>query len=462
MKHTITITLCLFSVIQILCAAPATEPAARWSFETAPPAAECPSPSSTLAEGVHGNGLLLSGKHQIQAKMPAITGEWKAVSFSAWVKPEDFDRYNEIFRQECPERLLFAFQKHGTILSLGLNIGGYTECDAKINPDELLDGAWHHCAATFDGVTMKVYLNGRLIGSEPRHGVVRFNPAAPAFIGSLGGRSEFFQGGLDEVTIFTTALSAEQVKAEWQRGADVLAKRGAACGGVPGLRTTLLTYHEQEWYGSTFWAGSEWTRVGKDWQHPDTETPSVRRFTAPRDGRVTISGRVFKLHLSGDGIRASIRHNNQEVWKTEIAGEDDKGIEPKFTLDVKKGDALRFIVDKRGNIGCDTTGWDPIIVYADGERFQASASFTAKKQGAGGWFYEALGQAGSTAMKQARKKPARASSPLIGPESFPEPATAALPTAAAEQHTPQLSAGSWVFPVSSALRRQPPLLKMGR
>jgi len=237
MKYTLTLTFCLFLMLGTLRAEPATSPVAQWSFETAPPTAECPSPSSTLAEGVHGNGLLLSGRHQIQAKMPAITGELKAVSFSAWVKPEDFDRYNEIFRQECSERLLFSFQEHGTILSLGLNIGGYTECDAPINPDELLDGAWHHCAATFDGATMKVYLNGKLIGSQPRRGVVRYNPSATAFIGSLSGRSEFLQGGLDEVAIYTVALSPEQVKAEWSRGAEALAKRGAACGGVPGPRT---------------------------------------------------------------------------------------------------------------------------------------------------------------------------------------------------------------------------------
>jgi len=427
MKHIITLTLCLFPVFEILCA----EPVARWPFETAPPAAECPSPSINLAEGVHGNGLLLSGKHQIPVKMPAITGELNAVSFSAWVKPDSFDRYNEIFRQECPQRMLFSFQEHGTILSFGLNVGGYIECDAPVNPDELLDGAWHHCAATFDGETMKVYLNGRLIGSKPRAGTVRYNPAATAFIGSMSGRSEFFQGGLDEVAFYTVALSAEQVKADWQRGADALANRGAACGGVPGLRTTLLTHRDAEWYGSTFWEGTEWTRVGKDWQHPGQTTPSIRRFNAPRDGQVTIMGRAFKLHLGGDGVRVSIRHNDREVWSAEIAGEDDKGVEPKLTLDVKQGDALRFIVDKRGNYARDTTGWDPVVTYADGEKFQASASFAAKKQGAGGWFYEMIAQ--PKAVTVAKKTPAVKPSPLIGPESFPEPPTVALPAADAEK-----------------------------
>ena len=153
-----------------------------------------------------------------------------------------------------------------------------------------------------------------------------------------------------------------------------------------------LTYREAEWYGSTFWTGPDWTRVGKDWQHPGEHNPSVRRFSAPRDGRVTITGRVFKLHLNGDGIRASISHNDREVWQAEIEGKDDKGVEPKLTLEVKQGDALRFVIHKRSSIACDTTGWDPVVTYADGQRFVASASFTAQKQGAGGWFYEMLGK----------------------------------------------------------------------
>lgn len=127
---------------------------------------------------------------------------------------------------------------------------------------------------------------------------------------------------------------------------------------APAEPITLLTYRDTEWYGSTFWTGPDWTRVGKDWHHPGLNTPSVRRFTAPRDGRVTVTGRVFKLHLGGDGVRVYIRQNEREVWKAEIGGADGKGVEPKLTLDVKKGDSLRFIVDKRGNYGCDTTGRD--------------------------------------------------------------------------------------------------------
>ncbi|MBM4037951.1 MAG: hypothetical protein FJ290_05505 [Planctomycetes bacterium] len=170
-----------------------------------------------------------------------------------------------------------------------------------------------------------------------------------------------------------------------------------------------LAYRNDTWYGSTYWTGPDWTRVGRDWQHPGENTASVRRFTCPRDGTVTITGRVAKAHVDPktDGVRVIIRHSSslslgeragvrvpeQEntLWQTELDGGDAKGLEPKLTLDVRKGDALRFIVHKRGQIFCDTTRWDPAIAYADGESFLASKGFSTQKQGDGGWSYEMEG-----------------------------------------------------------------------
>lgn len=154
------------------------------------------------------------------------------------------------------------------------------------------------------------------------------------------------------------------------------------------LRYRAINHRNDLWYGSTFWSGPDWTRVGKDWHHPGENTPSVRRFLASRDGRVTITGRVYKAHLDGDGIRAWIVFRGRKVWEAELEGKDAKGVEPNLTLDVRRGDSIRFVVHKRGRIFCDTTHWDPAVTYADGQRFQASSAFSSKKQGAGGWFYE--------------------------------------------------------------------------
>jgi len=152
-----------------------------------------------------------------------------------------------------------------------------------------------------------------------------------------------------------------------------------------------LVYHNEMWCGSTFWAGPDWTRVGRNWHHPGQETPSVRRFSAPRDGKVRITGRAFKLDTNGgggDGVRLLVRHGDRLVWEAQIEGKDVQGVEPNLELEVRKGDAIRFIVHKRGAYEYDSTGWDPTVAYANGETHRASEAFTPGQDGAGGWFFE--------------------------------------------------------------------------
>jgi hypothetical protein len=153
-----------------------------------------------------------------------------------------------------------------------------------------------------------------------------------------------------------------------------------------------LEHRNDKWYGSTYWSGPDWTRVGKDWHHPGKATPAVRRFTAPKSGKLTVAGRIYKADTKpSDGVHLEIRHNAETVWTADLDGQDGKGVEPKLHLQVERGDALRFVVHKRKAIYCDTTHWDPVITYADGQSFQASKGFSKKRQGHGGWSYEMEG-----------------------------------------------------------------------
>ncbi len=177
--------------------------------------------------GVLGSALELSGAYQLQMPPFVLSGNLPQITFSAWARPTDLSGYRELYRQECPERILFSFQGSGSILSLGLNIGGYHECDAPIDPSLLIDGGWHHVAATYDGQTMRVYLDGREMASQERPGMITTNPQVPAFIGSSDGAGEFFQGGLDDLRIFGTALSPEQLVRIYREGLETLSARFA-------------------------------------------------------------------------------------------------------------------------------------------------------------------------------------------------------------------------------------------
>ncbi len=152
------------------------------------------------------------------------------------------------------------------------------------------------------------------------------------------------------------------------------------------------------WYESPFWwSAHSWCRVGKNWQHPGENMPSVRCFTVPQDGELLLSGTVKKLHLAPetDGIVAIIRHNDNVIWTKEIAGGDGKGIDYSLTVSAKKGDNLRFIVSPQKSIVCDTTGWDPKITWKNDPKkiYRASDAFALKSVNKEGmesspWSYE--------------------------------------------------------------------------
>jgi hypothetical protein len=68
---------------------------------------------------------------------------------------------------------------------------------------------------------MRVYLDGREIGSLKRPGGLRAGGAAPGCIGSAGG-TECFQGDLDDLRLYAEALSPSEVTALWQHAQPVL------------------------------------------------------------------------------------------------------------------------------------------------------------------------------------------------------------------------------------------------
>jgi hypothetical protein len=178
-------------------------------------------------EGIFGAALHFAGNHHLRVPGGPRFGDLEQVSLGAWVLPDELGNYREIFRKEDGDRrVLFSFQNNGTILSLGLNIDGYVECDATLDPKQVLDGAWHHCAATFDGHMMRVYLDGKEIGSLERKGIVRTGDKADGCIGSTNG-GECFQGAIDELRIASQALSAQQIERLFRHGLQAQAAAAA-------------------------------------------------------------------------------------------------------------------------------------------------------------------------------------------------------------------------------------------
>jgi|GEM_PF-6814557 len=144
-----------------------------------------------------------------------------AITLEAWVRPVNIhtNRYYEIYRKEDGnDRHLFSFQEYGTVLSLGLSTGGgYKELDAPILPAMFEDGQWHHVAATYDSAAARavVYYDGAPWVIGLWSGAIGTSGTAPSYIGSSGGGSEFFHGGIDDMAVHSNAFSPSDVAARY-------------------------------------------------------------------------------------------------------------------------------------------------------------------------------------------------------------------------------------------------------
>ena len=90
---------------------------------------------------------------------------------------------------------------------------GYKELTT---PGIVTAGTWNHVVATWDGATMRIYVNGSERASAPVVGV-RPTTANALFLASSLGTSDFFNGTLDETAIYRGALSAARVRDHWTR-----------------------------------------------------------------------------------------------------------------------------------------------------------------------------------------------------------------------------------------------------
>jgi len=95
--------------------------------------------------------------------------------------------------------------------------GGRVEGDAGDN--DFHDNQWHHVYLTYDGVTMKLYVDGQLKDSHPAAGPI---DSAPVFhIGQLNatdGAGNAFEGRLDDIQIYNRALAAEEIGKKYKNG----------------------------------------------------------------------------------------------------------------------------------------------------------------------------------------------------------------------------------------------------
>jgi hypothetical protein len=131
------------------------------------------------------------------------------------------------------------------------------------------------------------------------------------------------------------------------------------------------------WQGGGSWPDSKlgWVQLTAEGGHAgdDLAHAAVRRWIAPHDVTVSISGVVEHKHPEGHGIVARVvssRQGELATWRVYNRKAESK-IEP---LELKKGDTLDFLVTIDRSLNNNDFVWSPTIKATDGK-----ATWDAKK-----------------------------------------------------------------------------------
>ena len=77
----------------------------------------------------------------------------------------------------------------------------------------LVANAWTHLAATYDGTTMRLYVNGMEVASRPQTGNIATS-TNPLQIGGDSIYGQYWSGRIDEVRIYNRALNQTEIQTD--------------------------------------------------------------------------------------------------------------------------------------------------------------------------------------------------------------------------------------------------------
>lgn len=177
-------------------------------------------PAGTLVGGPQwmNPGLKLNGSTAYVDCGPTVGNDVQtALTLAAWVRPERLVDWAGIIAKGTNAEPYALQLWHDGSLRFTANWGspgGAVGVGSWNSTLQLTTNRWYHVAVTYDGATLRFYLNGQLDSYQPavalRFGVVN----EPLILGAdFPGTVEYFQGTLRDARVYGRALSGGEIQA---------------------------------------------------------------------------------------------------------------------------------------------------------------------------------------------------------------------------------------------------------
>jgi len=174
--------------------------------------------ASRIENGACGRAISFNGiDNYAEIPFSSQNHPQKEIAVSLWFYTDSFD----------PRVLISAYENGGYRLGFDdgndlwwtINLEGTGEVSIPVQHESISRRQWHHITGTYDGQTLKVYLDGVLRNQRNATGAIHYESNNYIMLGADAGSynltdqncPQYFLGGLDEVRIYPVALTYGQV-----------------------------------------------------------------------------------------------------------------------------------------------------------------------------------------------------------------------------------------------------------
>jgi hypothetical protein len=189
--------------------------------------------SGTIAADVSGNGNTgtISGAAWTQGRADGAllfngTSDWVTINdvaalhlttgmtLEAWVKPNILSGWRSVILKEAPpSTLAYSLYANDNVPRPATTIRVPAGDLSAAGTSGIPLNQWTHLASSYDGATIRLYVNGTQVAQTSTSGSM-VSSTAPLRIGGNAIWGEYFAGAIDEVRVYRRALAASEIQAD--------------------------------------------------------------------------------------------------------------------------------------------------------------------------------------------------------------------------------------------------------
>lgn len=205
-------------------ATPDTVPVGQWHFDEGVGTTAVDSSGNnnngtiggaTWIDGKVGKALNFDGVNDyVEIPYNAALNPKTALTVEAWVNPSINKAWQRIVSKSAyPNTDYSLFRGDKNNIAISVKIGSIAR--TVYSPENSVPiGAWTYVAGTYDGTSLKLYINGKQVGCIAISGEINAHAEALRIGGDPAG--DYFKGMIDEVSIYNKALTATEILSRYQ------------------------------------------------------------------------------------------------------------------------------------------------------------------------------------------------------------------------------------------------------